>query len=89
MITTMKIKYQYSLKDTNHNEVYHFESEIEAAGCDLADEAAEDYHYNHGGFESVWPIEFRLYDENGGELGTYLVERDVTPYFISEEITKN
>jgi hypothetical protein len=53
----------------------------------IAQDAAEDYHHNHDGWEhSSWPIEIHLYDENEKILGKFSVDRDVEPVFSARKI---
>lgn len=49
----------------------------------LAQDAAEDYHSNHDGWESHWPIDFTLFREDGTKIGEYTVDRDVEPVFFA------
>lgn len=53
---------------------------------DLAMDAAEDYHGNHDGWESPWPLEFVLYEsEDGPPIARFDVEREVVPHFYAWE----
>ena len=53
----------------------------------IAKEAANDWHYNHDGWEhSSWPVEFKLCDEKEKVLGTFSVDRDVEPVFSARKI---
>lgn len=46
--------------------------------------AAKDYHSNHDGWESNWPLVFSLHKTEGGpELARFLVDRDVEPVFYA------
>jgi hypothetical protein len=47
----------------------------------IAEECADDYHGNHDGWESSWPVTFMMWDDQGQELGSCEVERDVEPVF--------
>lgn len=51
--------------------------EIDTAVCDCA----SDYHSNHGGSESRWPMEFALFMD-GKEIGRTTVDREFEPEFI-------
>ena len=47
----------------------------------IAEECADDYHTDHDGWESSWPITFVIWGEQGQELGSCEVERDTEPVF--------
>lgn len=48
----------------------------------LAHAAAEDYHSNHDGCGSSWPLTFGLAATEGGpELWRFHIDRDVAPVF--------
>lgn len=80
------MKYQYSIYTDKHGRRYDLESDIDEFGGDLFDAAAKDYHYNHNGWEAVWPIEFKLYDASGNIRLTALVEREVVPAFRTIQV---
>lgn len=46
-----------------------------------AEDAAEDYHSNHDGWEYKWPLTFRIRDENGRDLGEWEVSMEMVPSF--------
>ena len=47
----------------------------------VAEEAAEDYHRNHDGWESEWPLVFVILDDDLTELGRFSVSREAVPQF--------
>lgn len=48
----------------------------------LAEEAADDYHSNHDGWEASWPITFALAaTEDGPEVARFEIERETRPEF--------
>lgn len=48
----------------------------------LAEEAAADFHIEHDGWESQWPLTITLYDgKEGAALGSFTVEREYEPTF--------
>lgn len=50
----------------------------------LAEKAASDYHSNHDGWESSWPITFYIAaTKEGPELARFDVEREVEPVFYA------
>lgn len=49
---------------------------------DVAVDAAEDFHGNHDGWESVWPVDFTIYEsEDGPPVARFEVERETVPQF--------
>lgn len=46
----------------------------------LAEEAAEDYHSNHDGWEASWPVKFAIF-KGGNLLGKCEVELEFSPSF--------
>lgn len=53
---------------------------------DVAIDAAEDFHSNHDGWESVWPMDFTIYEsEEGPAVGRFEVERETVPQFHAWE----
>ena len=47
---------------------------------------AEDYHDNHDGWESFWPLEITVYaTEDGPAVGTYVVDREHKVSFTARE----
>jgi hypothetical protein len=51
----------------------------------VAEDAADDFHSNHDGWENSWPCEFYIFDVDGNLLGVYVVERESSPIFIASE----
>jgi hypothetical protein len=50
-------------------------------------EVAEDYHSEHDGWESTWPLTFALYKtEEGPEVARYGVEREYDPHFLATKV---
>lgn len=47
---------------------------------------ADDYHSNHDGWESSWPLQFRIY-EDGVEVARFEVEREYDPRFTAWDRT--
>lgn len=48
---------------------------------------ADDFHYNHDGWESSWPIELEILGGPAGSvLGRFEIEREVVPEFTASEI---
>lgn len=53
---------------------------------DVAIDAAEDYHANHDGWESSWPLDFLIYEsEEGPAVARFEIERETVPQFYAWE----
>jgi len=51
---------------------------------EILERCAEDFFYNHDGWESSWPVLFALHDgEDGGELCRLMIDREDQPYFFT------
>lgn len=56
----------------------------------VAEEAAKDYHYHHGGLEASWPLTFAIHnDKDGEELARFLVDREAEPVFVASKVNKS
>lgn len=67
-------KYDYTTDGHYDTESYH--------DCEMIiEQIAEVYHNDYDGWESRWPIEFKLYDSDDKNLGTFRVERESQPVF--------
>ena len=47
---------------------------------------ADDYHSYHDGWESTWPLEFRIY-KDGSELARFNVDCEHEPRFYESQIS--
>ena len=84
----MKIRYYPIEHDPNValDDTYEFESDHDTEFMDwVVEDCANDYHSNHDGWESSWPITFRIWTESGEVLGDYLVERAYDPVFYAHK----
>ena len=52
----------------------------------IAEEAAEDFHDHHDGWEFTWPITVILMKPDGTEFGRYEVELEHRPTFYAGRI---
>jgi hypothetical protein len=80
----MKIRYYPIEHDANaeFDDAYECETDHDTEFDDwMAEDCADDYHSNHDGWESRWPITFRIWMESGEVLGDYHVEREYEPVF--------
>lgn len=93
---TKRLKIYYSV---DNSDIYsfvsnwgHVDSILDADNDDLPDfaqDAAEDYHRNHDGWESVWPVVVTLYtddSEEAQEVAKFKVDRVPVPSFEAYEI---
>jgi hypothetical protein len=51
---------------------------------DAAEEAADDYHSNHDGWEASWPQVICV--EQDGKTGRFSVDREARPHFMASAI---
>ena len=53
----------------------------------IANECADDYHNNHDGWESTWPLRFFLREtEDGPIVAVFDVDREVVPQFSAMKV---
>jgi hypothetical protein len=52
----------------------------------IAEQAAEDYHANHDGWEDYCPLEFSIWLEDGTPLGTFSIELEAVPTFSASAV---
>ena len=82
----MKTVYKY---EVNQGGLHEFVSGLDEEDSEyLAQNAAEDYHSNHDGWEASWPLEITLFREDETTIGVFDVDRDVEPVFIAREVKK-
>lgn len=55
----------------------------------IADDAAEYDFYNCDGWENNWPVVFRIWSENGEEIGVFEIEMETEPVFRSSRVKKS
>ena len=73
-------KFTYRRGEPGYLSTYEFESNFDDAE-DVAVEAAEDFHTNHDGWESTWPINFEIIDADGISLGCFKIDCEAVPHF--------
>jgi hypothetical protein len=80
-------EYYYSVDGEEFDNSYRFTSNLQPSGgiSWIVEQAAENYHLNHIGWERSWPIDFTLYLKDGTKLGTFSVEREYEPCFYAQE----
>jgi len=74
--------YGGTIDDAEEFEIKWFNGDIESA----TSKYAEHYHNNRDGWESSWPLEFSVADENGKFLGRVSVEREMEPVFYGRTV---
>ena len=79
-----KIKYWIPGKFIPRNSAIEFESR-ETDPQALAEEVAEDYCYNHDGWESRWPLDITL-ELADGTVKTFSIEQEMVPHFEATEV---
>jgi hypothetical protein len=76
--------YWYSTSDSNdcRYEMRRAARELRDVACD----AAEHYHSECNGWESIWPLDITLYEsEEGPAIARFEVERETVPQFFAWE----
>jgi len=86
---TEQVYFRYSVEDHDADERYDlpgFKPSSDGSARWAAEFAAEDYHSNHDGWESSWPLTFAMYDPGDQLLGRYCVDRETVPRFTAVEV---
>jgi hypothetical protein len=81
--------FRYAVPDHDENSLYDLFCPHTGPG-DLgwvAEAAADDYHSEHDGWESTWPLWFIIYDMRGNRLGQCSVDRETVPQFRASNVT--
>jgi hypothetical protein len=83
----MKRKYLYTVGDEDHK--FSLDSVFDVDKPDyIAEDAGEDYHSNHDGWEDDWPVDITLFKEDGTLIGKFTVELEHVPQFSASEIKR-
>ena len=79
----MKYKYAVlSYGDVDFKDAHDIESSHLPEFADwVAEDCAEDFHSNHDGWESKWPLDFKVWYDFGEVLGVFQIEREYEPLF--------
>lgn len=83
--------YRYTRPETmGPDDYYEIKSNFDPSsdGDWIAEQAAEDYHSHHDGWEACWPITVVISDNEGAIIGEYEVERESVPQFSAREVKK-
>lgn len=79
-------RYRYWLPEHGMTRDDPFEVDSESRSPRLiAQDAADNYHSNHDGWEARWPLKITVELQNGSER-TFEVERDMEPAFYASEV---
>jgi hypothetical protein len=81
-------RFKYFIDDhSGPEDAYSFGTRWDQRNLDyVAEDAAEDYHNRHDGWEDSWPLTFVILDEELNELGRFSVEREAVPQFSASRI---
>ena len=74
-------KYKYRVLGVDPDAIYVFDSNF--GGFARAQDAAENYQYNHGGWEASWPLEFEILTADEEIIERYEIERESEPVFYA------
>ena len=84
--------FRYSVHDCDEfNDCYSFQSVFDEDDTEwLAQEAAEDWHNFHDGWESNWDngVTFWLWTEAGKLVGSFSITREYEPRFSATQATR-
>ena len=79
-------QYRYSVEDCDFDNSYKLESNWGLECPDyIAEDAADNYHSCHDGWENSWPLDISVFKEDGTLIGTFEVERETVPSFSASE----
>jgi hypothetical protein len=82
----MKNKFKYTVNSEDTTFPFDIETEWDSDDLEyVATDAAEDYHSNHDGWESHWPADFYIFDQDLKLLAVFSVEREEEPVFYANE----
>jgi hypothetical protein len=78
----MRMKIFYAVDGEDFENSYEMETNWNKDRAHyIAQDAADEYHRNHDGWERGWPLDFEIFLENGESLGVFEVERKYDPIF--------
>jgi hypothetical protein len=89
MSTEYASNFQYVVEEYDDESLFTFFCPHTGPG-DLgwvAEAAAKDFHSNHDGWESDWPLTFAICDIYGNRLGRAVVDRETVPQFRATNVT--
>lgn len=79
--------YSYCVVDQCEESRYKFGSSWDRDSPEyLAEDAADNFHHLHDGWECDWPLTFRVFDTDGQKIGDFEIDRDMSPVFSATSI---
>lgn len=80
------MSYYYFVEEYGEDDVFPINPTWAKVDTHLAEECAEDYHYNHDGWEASWPLTICIRtEENGPVVGRFEVDRETVPSFVATQ----
>ena len=79
--------YLYNLPDTMDSEDYYTlkSNYDDYDGKWIAEQAAEDYHTRHDGWDAHWPVTLEIRREDHSVIDIYVVDREAVPEFTARK----
>jgi hypothetical protein len=80
----MEWQYRYAVDDYNDgfDDAFLLCSDFSAENVRfVAEDAGENYHYHHDGWEDSWPVKIEVWNSVGKSLGLFTVDREAVPQF--------
>jgi hypothetical protein len=74
-------EYRYSTEDEDFDNSYKFKSSWDKEHLEYVAEDAAEHHHRDGGWEDEWPLDFKIWLEDGTILGTFTVDMEYEPRF--------
>ncbi len=82
----MKRTYFYGIEDYGEGCMFPIETTWPIGDC-LAEKCADDYHSNHDGWESSWPLTIAIREtEDGPTIARFSVDRETVPQFTAKQL---
>jgi hypothetical protein len=76
--------YRFSLSATESGKTFAYDLSKKDDRRWFAEECAQDYHWNHDGWEASWPMKISIAEtEDGPIIETFEVEREAEPVFYA------
>lgn len=80
------MKYKYCVGEDSDPHFYEFESNWDQDNLEYLDEdCADDYHSNHDGWESHWPLVLKVATIDDVILAIFEIERESEPVFYARK----
>lgn len=79
-------EYRYSTDDEEFEQAYKFKSSWSTNNPEYVAEDAAGHFHNGGGWEASWPVDIKVWLEDGTFLGKFDVDRDFNPVFSARRL---